>query len=117
MSSSIKKNVISVTRGDSFLATLTLTDLDGNEYTPSENDLIRFAVKKTTNDSERILIQKTIPYDTLELYLTEKDTDADPGEYWWDVEVRLSNNMVFTVAGPARFKITEEVGNWRRWES
>lgn len=115
MSSSVKKNVIQVTRGDSFWATLSLTDADGNEYVPAEEDLIRFAVKSSTRDNERIIIEKIIPNDTLELRISSEENDITPGEYFWDVEATLSNNFVCTVAGPCRYIVTEEVGNWRRW--
>lgn len=113
MSSWIKKNIISVTREDSLWTKLQLTDSDGHEYVPDPNDIIRFALKKTTEDSEEHLVEKIIPNDTLELRLDPQDTDFPPGDYWYDIEVTLTNGFVDTVVGPCRFKITPQVGNWR----
>lgn len=113
MSSWIKKNIISCTREDSLWTRLDLYDSDGNKYVPDPGDTIRFALKKTPDDNEEHLIEKTIPNDTLELRLDPEDTDLPVGEYWYDIEVVLTNGFTDTVVGPAKFKITPQVGNWR----
>ena len=119
MSSSIKKNIIQVTRGDTLIATLDITDAEGNKFIPSEGDIVRFAMKTSTRDNERILVQKIIPNDTLELRLDSNDTDHEPGQYWFDVEVVLNTGdgvpIVDSIITPTKLIITEETGNWRRW--
>lgn len=45
MSSWIKKNIISVTKGDSLWTQLSLSDSDGNEYVPDSGDVIIFSLK------------------------------------------------------------------------
>lgn len=113
MSSWIKKNIISVTEGDSLWTKLSLVDSDGNDYVPDPNDIIRFALKKSTKDSEAHLVEKIIPNDTLELRLDPEDTNFPPGDYYYDIEVTLNNGFVDTVVGPCKFKITPQVGVWR----
>lgn len=113
MSSWIKKNIISVTRADSLWTKLQLTDSDGNEYIPDPGDLIRFALKTSTRHTEEPLVTKIINPETLELRLNPEDTDLEYGDYWYDIEVTLTNGFVDTVVGPCKFKITDEVGNWR----
>ena len=44
----IFKNKIFLTRGDSAIFTLTITDTNGDEYTPAEGDEITFTVKANT---------------------------------------------------------------------
>lgn len=46
MSFSIKKNVITITRGDTLVSKVTIMDAAGNEYIPSAEDSIRFALKQ-----------------------------------------------------------------------
>lgn len=113
MSSWIKKNIISVTRADSLWTALTIQDANGDDYVPDPNDVIRFALKTSTSDEEEPLVSKIIPNDTLELRLNPEDTDFEAGTYWYDIEITLTNGYVNTIVGPAKFKITPEVGNWR----
>lgn len=113
MASWIKKNIISVTRADSLWTKLQLADSDGNEYIPDPNDVIKFALKTSTDDSEEPIVSKIIPNDTLELRLDPEDTDYPVGDYYYDIEITLTNGFVDTVVGPCKFKITPEVGNWR----
>jgi len=82
MSSIIKGTSITLTRGDTLRVKINIL-LDGEEYTPSSGDSIRFALKhpimnskKTAyKDTEPLLI-KQIPYDTLILQLDPADTKA-----------------------------------------
>lgn len=116
MSSWIKKNVISCTRGDSLWTTLELIDADGNIYQPDPRDYIRFSLKTSTDDEEEPLVMKEIPTDTLELRLLPEETDFDPNSpYFYDVEVVLNNGKVDTVIPPTKFIITPQVGDKRRW--
>ena len=113
MGSWIKKNVIRCTKGDSMWTKLSLTSADGSEYIPDPNDHIRFALKKNIEDTD-ILILKEIPTDTLELRLDAQDTEQlEVGEFYYDVEIQLSNGYIDTIieatAGKPNFRVTVEV--------
>lgn len=113
MASWIKKNIISVTKGDSLWTKLSLADSDGNQYIPDPGDVIIFSLKTSTSDSENPIVQKQISPDTLELRLDPEDTDINVGDYWYDIEVTLTNGFRDTVVGPCKFKITNQVTNVR----
>lgn len=115
MANWIKKNIIGLTRADSMKVKLNLVDNQGNEYIPDSHDVIKFGLKTSTNDEEQPIIEKIISPQTLELELTPEETDIEPGEYFYDVEVTMSNGFVTTAIPPTKFKILPEVGNWRRW--
>ena len=115
MGSWIKKNVISVTRGDSLWTVVNIKDSLGEEYIPDSRDVIRFSLKTTTSDDEAPLVVKEISPETLELKLNPEDTDFDPGVFWYDVEATLNNGFVCTIIEPTKFIIREQVGDKRRW--
>lgn len=109
MSFSIKKNVITITRGDTLVSKVAITDAAGNEYVPCEEDSIRFALKQSSEDEEALIV-KEIPYDTLILQLDADETKQLPvGEYRYDIEITLSNGVVDTFIPWSKFKVTEEV--------
>ena len=108
MSVKIQGNVIRLTRGDSLRVTVGITQ-DGETYTPSEGDSIRFALKKDFNDLNPLVI-RNIPIDTLQLILIPEDTKPlDFGKYWYDIELTKADGTVDTFIGPEKFYITEEV--------
>lgn len=117
MSSSIKKNRITLTRGDTFRAKLTLKDKNGEEYTPEEGDKIRFALKhpeKNLDDSEYVdrypIIVKEVPIDTLIFKLDPEDTkDLGFGTYVYDMELTYANGDVDTFITECKFILTGEV--------
>ena len=115
MANWIKKNIIGLTRGDSMKVKLNLVDSQGNEYVPDPHDIIKFGLKTSTDDEERPMIEKIISPETMMLELTAEESDIDPGEYFYDVEVTMNTGFVTTVIPPTKFKILPEVGNWRRW--
>lgn len=109
MSCRIKKNVVFLTRGDSFWTKVSLFDKDGNEYVPDPNDSIRFAMSDKVNMNDPLIV-KTIPSDTLELRLDPEDTkELDVGTYWYDVEITLNNGFVDTFITPTKFILTDEI--------
>ena len=109
MSCKIRKNVITITRGDTLITKVNITDAEGKEYTPDSADSIRFALKKNYDD-ETPLIVKTIPFDTLTLELTSAETKLlDIGEYRYDIEITMSNGVVDTFIPWKKFIVTEEV--------
>ena len=102
-------NTIEMTRGDTLRLYLTLKDGEGNVYTPSENDSIRFAMKKRYADTTPLIL-KAIPNDTLCLYLAPEDTkDLNYGEYLYDMEITYADGDVDTFIDRAKFRLTEEV--------
>ena len=64
MSYSVSGTMITLTRGDTFSALITITDLNDNQYIPMNGDRIRFAMKNDYNDETPLLI-KEIPIDTM----------------------------------------------------
>lgn len=73
------------------------------------------AVYFTVNDkleSTPPLIQKVVTSFTDHkalVRLTSRDTDMDPGDYWYDVEIDTADGRVDTVIGPAKFKVVAGV--------
>lgn len=62
MSYSVSGTMITLTRGDTFTALITITDSEGNQYVPVKGDRIRFAMKTDYEDGAPLLI-KEIPID------------------------------------------------------
>ena len=109
MSSHVSGTNIELTRGDTFKRTLVLKDAEGNPFTPSHNDEIRFALKRKVKD-ENVLINKIIPNDTLILKIDPEDTKELPfGDYVYDIQITYPNGDVDTFITVSRFKLTEEV--------
>lgn len=109
MSSKIKKDIIFLTKGDSLWMQLSIYDKNNTPYVPDKNDSIRFALNKTLNTDDPLLV-KQIPNDTLELLIDASETEPlEVGNYWYDVEITHSNGFVDTFIGPNKFVITDEV--------
>ncbi len=47
MSYSVQGTTITLTRGDTFMALISITQSDGSQYFPVEGDSIRFAMKRS----------------------------------------------------------------------
>lgn len=111
MSYSIKKNIITLTRGDTFKAQINLTDSEGNPYEPQEGDSIRFAMKKRYSDPDwETLIEKEVPMDTMILTLEPDDTKKyEFGEYVYDLQLTNSSGEVDTFIPKGTLILTEEV--------
>ena len=73
MSYSVSGTMITLTRGDTFTALITITDSEGNQYVPVKGDRIRFAMKTDYEDGAPLLI-KEIPIDTMILVIEPEDT-------------------------------------------
>lgn len=100
---------ITLTRGDTFKATVAMIQPDGEEYKPQEGDTVRFAMKKRYSDAS-VLLEKQIPNDTLLLCLDPEDTkDLNFGSYVYDVELTYANGDVDTFIDRATIELTEEV--------
>lgn len=107
----VKKTSITLTRGDTFKAQISITDKDGNPYEIQEGDSVRFAMKKSYNDpDEEVLIVKQIPTDTLILTLEPEDTkDLKFGTYVYDIQLTSAAGEIDTFIAKASLTLTEEV--------
>ena len=109
MSYSISGTMITLTRGDTFKAIITITDPEGNQYVPVEGDRIRFAMKVDYNDKLPLLV-KDIPVGTMILTIDPEDTkNLDFGRYVYDIELTKATGEVDTFITKATIKLTEEV--------
>lgn len=104
---SLKGQDIQLTRGDSAYFNLQITQNGGTNYKRQKGDKLVFTIKRSYN-SEFSYVEKEIP--NLALIIDPKDTESlDYGNYWYDIELTTSDGAVYTVVGPARFIVREEV--------
>lgn len=109
MSYSVKGTTITLTRGDTFSADVSIFQPNGRFYVPSDGDSVRFAMKKSPKD-EKVLILKEIPIDTLKLILQPEDTkNLDFGNYVYDIQLTKSSGEVDTFITKSTLILTEEV--------
>lgn len=102
-------NNITLTRGDTFKATVTMTAEDGSAYTPEAGDVIRFAMKRSYRDADP-LITKTLDHASMLLQLDPADTkELSYGDYVYDIELTYENGDVDTFIDKAKLTLTEEV--------
>ena len=103
MSYKVSGTTITLTRGDTFMAQISITQSNGDPYVPSEGDSVRFAMKSNYTDED-------IPIDTLKLVLNPEDTkDLAFGTYVYDVQLTKESGEVDTFITASKIKITEEV--------
>lgn len=109
MSYSVKGTTITLTRGDTFSAEITISQPNGDPYIPSEGDSVRFAMKKSTKD-DQVLILKEIPIETMRLVLESEDTkNLEFGNYVYDIQLTKSTGEVDTFITKSTLVLTEEV--------
>ena len=107
----ITNNNIHLTRGDTMLLDLSLSDESGNPYIPDVGDSIFFRLKKDAS-SETVYIEKTADMEELLLRLDPNDTaDLSFGMYCYEIELVTSAGYHFTVVENARFEIGKELEN------
>lgn len=99
MSYSVSGTTITLTRGDTFMAQISIVDKDGNTYVPVEGDTVRFAMKQKYTDLKPLLV-KDIPTDTKSLAF---------GNYVYDIQLTKASGEVDTFITTSKIKITEEV--------
>lgn len=115
----INGTTITLTRGDTFKATIGMVnESDGSPYIPQQGDSVRFAVKHEEYIGQRYtelkdaepLILKEIPIDTLLLHLNPEDTKPlGFGSYLYDIELTMADGTVTTFIQDAKFILTTEV--------
>lgn len=117
MAYKINKTAITLTRGDTFIVTVSLKYKDGTPYEPTSADTVRFALKSkrmlagnTAFYDKEPLILKDIPTNTMELRLDPEDTkDLLFGQYKYDIELTRGDGFVCTFIANADFEIAPEV--------
>ena len=106
---SVKNNRITMTRGDTCRIKITLNDDNGDEYTPQEGDVIRFAAKKEYTDLEPAIFVE-VPTDTMVLEIKPNDTKHLPfGNYVYDLQITFADGTVNTFVYKGQLKLDEEV--------
>ena len=94
----IKKNNITVTKGDSL--PLHITCMDGDRaYTPIEGDSIRFALSKGYKGEKGyvLILSKNVPLDTYDITISATETgNLEYITYNYDVELTHANGIVDT---------------------
>ena len=103
----VNNSDIQLTRGDTAFFNISISLPDGTNYYRQPGDKLLFTVKKNYNSGYEF-IQKEIS--ELSFYLEPSETrELDYGNYWYDIELTTVEEEVYTVVGPARFIVREEV--------
>jgi hypothetical protein len=101
---------ITLTKGDTFKATISITYPDGEPYVPSEGDTIRFALKKEVDDDTAPIIYREIPINTMVLVIRPEDTKRlSYGNYVYDIQLTKANGDVDTFITTSVLELTQEV--------
>lgn len=109
MSHSVSGTTITLTRGDTFMARIEITDSDGTTYAPVTGDSVRFAMKSKVEDVAPLLLVD-IPISTMMLVIKPEDTkELAFGKYVYDIELTRVNGDVDTFITVSTLKLTEEV--------
>lgn len=105
----IENGHIFLTRGDTFECKVNIYNADGSEYTPENDDVIRFAMKRTIED-RKPCITKVIPNNTQILSISSNDTKKLCfGDYLYDVQITFANGTVDTFIPVNTFTLEMEV--------
>lgn len=103
------ENYIYLTRGDTAYLSIDIKNTVLNEeYVMKENDVITMSVKKDIRD-DNYSFQKVIRGKNI-IKITPEDTEnLEYGTYRYDIQLNTEDGDVFTVIGPSKFKILQEV--------
>lgn len=102
----ITNNNIKLTRGDTAVLNLSVTDAAGDTYDYS-SDLTQFTVKRNCV-TEDIVLQKTFNGTSIELEPSDTN-NLNYGIYRFDVKVITPEDKVYTVIEDHDFVLTNEV--------
>lgn len=102
-------NDMSMVRGDTFMAVITIRDEYGKGYTPKTGDSLVFTMKQNLDDTTPALV-KNIPLDTLKLVIIPEDTqELAVGTYTYNVKLTLTTGEVYSVIASSFFRLIKEV--------
>ena len=108
----IIQNAISMIRGDSETITVSCKDASGL-YTPFiDGDKIYFTVKKSVNDTVKVLQKVVTTFDDGKaiIEIRHDDTkDIECGVYMYDIQLSKLDGTVTTIIKPSRFVLNNEV--------
>jgi len=101
---------ITMTRGDTFRAVVSVKTSAGEDYTPDADERIIFTAKKGYNDADPVL-QKQIDTQTMLLELYPEDTKhiPQPCVLVYDVKIIFADGAVDTFIS-GKINIIPEVG-------
>lgn len=95
----VVNNAITLVRGDTVEIPVTIRLRSGEEYVPSEGDVIRFALKSSYDDNDPVLIHKVLANESPIIRLEACETKALVAQkkpYVYDVELTTAHGYVDT---------------------
>ena len=101
------QNNIYMTRGDSAVFHLGISDPDGIDFTVPDGTDIRFTVKSST-DTTAIILQKSVIDGNITINPSDTST-LDYGDYVYDVQMVLPDGYTSTIIPPSLFRLMQEV--------
>lgn len=107
------QNVITLTRGDDCVLQVDITTVDGNEYIPAGNDVIKLYVKKPVSsggiDAQSALITKTFNADLMATISSSDTKGLDLGTYKYGVVLTRADGTTSTIIPPTDFILQEGI--------
>ena len=75
-------------------------------YVLNEGDEVVFTVSKTRENKHPLIQKKVRVFGDGQaiIQLSSEDTDVEPGDYLYDIQVNCADGRIDTVVGPAKFK-------------
>lgn len=111
MSYKVEGTKITLTRGDTLRVKMVplMHGTSNVPYIPVPGDAIRFAMKKTYDEEEPLLVMSDIPISTCILHVAPEQTkNIDYGSYVYDVQLTYANGDIDTYI-KGTLTLTEEV--------
>lgn len=102
-----QNNTITLTRGDTAVLKLDITDDKGNPYKLTDGDVVIFTLKKSVMERD-VIFQKSM-VDGKIIIQPQDTAGLEYGQYFYDVELTKDDGFVATVIPPHRLVISEEV--------
>ena len=102
-----QNNTITLTRGDTAILRLDITDDKGNPYKLTDSDVVIFTLKRSVMERD-VIFQKSMVDGKIIIH-PQDTAHLEYGQYVYDVELTKENGFVATVIPPHRFVIAEEV--------
>ena len=103
---------MSVVRGTTNSFSVTVTDDEGNEYTPEVDQVLVFGLKRNKLDENRVLVKKITRRTSGEHYLeiSPEDTkDLEPGNYYYDIGMQQGKSVFYNIVEASVFEIRPNV--------
>lgn len=107
------QNVITLTRGDDCVIQIDITTVDGNEYVPASDDVVKLYVKKPSDsgslDAQEALIAKTFNADQIATIAHSDTSSLDLGSYKYGVVLTRADGTTATIIPPTDFILQEGI--------